>query len=372
FAPPGNGLGFYQGRAVFVPRAIPGDEVSVRVEKVGKDYILADLEEILTAAAGRRQPPCPHYETCGGCDLLHLHHQDQLRLKEQMLAETLARTGVNLRLDTSFGANEFAYRHRFFLHREGRQLGFLRRRRHQLVPLDHCPLLAPGLSGLLERLASFDLPQDLTGIYGLANQAGDYAASGAAAGRRRLSLPGLSGSLYEDYGSGRLELDAAAFAQCNPAVTARLQADLAGLCRPRAAVVELYGGSGTFSLALAAVAGRVRVYESDAGAVARGRRNAAANKFDNLEFFAAKLGREALPGDCEVLVVDPPRAGLEVEVISEIMASRAESLLYISCNPATLARDLRRLGPAFTPRLLRAYDMYPGTTHLEVLALLER
>jgi len=151
--------------------------------------------------------------------------------------------------------------------------------------------------------------------------------------------------------------------------------DLLKHCADARKVAELYGGSGTFSLALATIATDLTVYESDHAAAARGRRNASRNGLENVRFISGRVEKKALPEALDTLVVDPPRSGLDPLVIEKMVKSKASQLIYISCNPATLARDLPRLqnfANGFTLESINAYDMYAGTTHLEVMAFLKR
>jgi 23S rRNA (uracil1939-C5)-methyltransferase len=191
-------------------------------------------------------------------------------------------------------------------------------------------------------------------------------------------LAGFPTALEEDYGVGEITLAAAGFAQANPLMTRKLLADLLAALPLERSLLELYGGSGTFSLALAARCRRLEVWESEAAALERNRRNLSRHGFGDVKLVRARVGAVRLPRDCEIVVLDPPRTGLPAGVVGELKASRAREIFYISCNPATLARDLSRLQaataavPGFSLQTLRAYDMYPGTPPLELLAHLVR
>jgi 23S rRNA (uracil1939-C5)-methyltransferase len=380
FAPPGNGLGFFQGKAVFVPLTLPGDRVEVGIEKEKKRHIIARLKKVVQAGELRRDPPCSHYQECGGCDLLHLDYADQVGLKLAMLKETLAGAGVvpqapiRLLPDENAGAGS---RHRALFHydSERRLFGFKPRRRHRVVAIDLCRALAPGLKSLLSELGRRqDLPASTTAVRGLAASSGSFAAV-LVQGRKTRPLAGVADTVVEEYGWGKMELAAEGFAQANPAITRALIADLVASCPLNTEVAELYGGSGTFSLALASRTSKLTVYESDRRAAARARRNLAVAGAGRVNVVCGRVEEKNLSSSAATIVVDPPRTGLAPAVRQRIRQSRAENLFYVSCNPATLARDLDELlsGPEpFTLVSLKAYDMYPGTTHLETLACLSR
>ncbi|MBN2810047.1 MAG: class I SAM-dependent RNA methyltransferase [Deltaproteobacteria bacterium] len=377
YAPPGNGLGFYQDKAVFVPQTAVGDEVLIRVEKEKKRYLLGSLAEIIKPGPDRRQEPCPHYAECGGCDLLHLPYSAQLALKKEMLNQVLTGVGITTSVKMVAAPNEFAYRHRAHFRRDPQSgnFGFLRRRSHQVATIPACLILAPALANMLENLSrAKGLSSAITACYGLAGSGGACAAA-AENGHRLVAIPGYAESVMENYGFGELELAASGFAQANPAVTRLMLQDLSNVCRKEGTAAELYGGSGTFSLALANLVKDLTVYESDPKAAARGQRNVARNGLKNVKFVSGRVENKSLPANLDILLVDPPRTGLDAQVVEKIVHSRASKLIYVSCNPATLARDLGRLNnfaDGFILKSLAAYDMYAGTTHLEVMALLER
>jgi len=382
YAPPGNGLGFYQGKAVFVPQVVVGDKLLVKIEKEKKRYIIGTLSEVVEAGHERCQPPCPHYEKCGGCDLLQLSYADQLSLKQDMLEQVLAGAGIIVPVTMFAAPRTTAYRHRAIFHfdQDLQQIGFLRRRSHKVVPVPDCPVLASGLQKLLAEFSENPelFSPGLGTCYALANSRGEYAAVGCRgrfSPRNLKTLNKISETVIENYGFGELELAAGGFAQVNPQITAIIIKDLLSHCADAAVIAELYGGSGTFSLALATVAAQLTVYESDLQAAARGRHNLKRNGFENVRFISGRVEKSKLKANLDTLVVDPPRVGLSPAVVEMIGKSSAAKIIYISCNPATLARDISRLktiSPNLTLKSIKAYDMYPGTTHLEVMAVLER
>ena len=377
YAPPGNGLGFYQDKAVFVPQTVVGDEVLITVEKEKKRYIIGRLEKIVNPGLRRRQLPCSHYAECGGCDLLQLSYGDQLELKNEMLLQVLAGVGISAAVQVIAAPSEFFYRHRalFRCDLKSGKFGFLRRRSHKVTVVPDCMVLAPAMKTLLERLSVLPkLAKNMSACYGLASAAGELAAAGGN-GRNFREISGIPETVTENYGFGKLELAASGFAQANPSVTKLIISDLLQHCNDAGEVAELYGGSGTFSLPLATVARNLTVYESDPAAAARGRRNAVRNSLENVRVVSGRVEKKELPKDLDTLVVDPPRSGLQPVIIGKMVKSRAAQLIYISCNPATLARDLARLKAfenGFILESLSAYDMYAGTTHLEVMAVLKR
>ncbi len=377
FAPPGNGLGFHEGKAVFVSAAVPGDELEVTVEKEKKNHIIASLKSIVKASPERRQVACPVYMECGGCDLLHLDYSRQASLKLEMLGETLRRAGIggDCRLIPAPRRQGWRCRARFHYDPELDRFGFRARRRHRVVPVGGCPALDEELKILAEKLArNGTLPSHATGASVLVSSRKEAAAV-AWSGKQALALEGVATVVDENYGWGEMKLSAAGFAQANPGVVSLMLEDLKKHCPRVGNTLELYGGSGTFSLLLGAISRQVTVCEGDRAAAARGRENAARNGRDNIRVIPVPAEKMKFPAGVELLFVDPPRSGLSPLVREKILASRASRLVYVSCNPATLARDLAAFAQeveGFRVQRLTAFDMYPGTTHLETIAYLAR
>ncbi len=383
YAPPGLGLGFAAGKAVFVAGAVVGDELEVEVEKEKRRHIIARLTAVLCPGPDRREAPCPHFPECGGCDLLQLAYSEQLKVKGEMLRQQLAAALAAADLaSVSVAASpggEAGGRYRVRCHYDpaAARFGFYARRRHRVIPVAACRQLAAPLRRVLDAAGRSALPPGTEELRLLASSQGGVAAV-LGRGRRTAALPGYPETLYENYGAGEVELSAAGFAQASPLLTRRLLADLIDLLPPARTLLELYGGSGTFTLALASRVRRLEVWESDPGAVARNRRNLAGAGYNRVRVVRTRVERRPLPAGCEIVVADPPRAGLPFALVERLRRSSARELFYISCNPATLARDLARLEAphpatrAFRLETLRAYDMYPGTTHLELLARLVR
>ena len=377
FAPPGNGLGFYGGKAVFVSAAVPGDELEVVVEKEKKNYIIGSLKTILKASPDRCRVPCSVYMECGGCDLLHLDYSRQTSLKLEMLNEILRRAGIDCVCSLIPAPGQRGWRHRARFHYDPKlnRLGFRARRRHHVVPVNRCLALDKELISLAEKLTRDEtLPPDATGVSGLVSSRKEVAAQGWRE-KQMIPLGRIATLVRENYGCGEMVLSAAGFAQANPGVVSLMLEDLKKHCPRVGNTMELYGGSGTFSLFLAAISRQVTVCESDRAAATRGRENAARNGRDNVRVIHVPSEKVRFPAAVDLVFVDPPRSGLSPLVRRKILASGASRLVYVSCNPATLARDLAAFAQeteGFRVRRLTAFDMYPGTTHLETIAYLSR
>ena len=417
----GRGVARSQGKAVFVPGALPGERVRYRVLKRRRQYDEAALVEVLAASPDRVVPRCAHFGICGGCSLQHLAPAAQLAAKERQLLDNLERIGRvrPQRVLAPLKGPEFAYRRRArlgvkYVHKKGRVLaGFREREKPYLADLRRCEIL-------LERFAT--LPQDLAALVetlSLREQlpqvevaAGDETAAlvfrvmaapdaddvrkleqfGARLGAqiylqtggletiRPLSGPASPLTYALDGGRITIEFGPADFIQINREVNIAMVAAAVELLQPAAGdrVLDLFCGLGNFTLPLSRRALSVTGVEGDAALVARARSNAARNGAANADFVVDDLfeparlgGWAAAPYD--LVLLDPPRAGA-LAIMERMAQWRPRRVVYISCHPGSLARDAGILVEAQGFQLTGAgvMDMFPHTTHVESVAVFER
>jgi 23S rRNA (uracil1939-C5)-methyltransferase len=408
------------GKTAVVAGALPGETIRFRRARRHRQYDEAKLEAVLEAAPGRVAPRCAHFEICGGCALQHLEADAQLALKQQQLAEALERIArlTPPRWLEPVRAPVWAYRRRArlgvrYVTRKGRVLvGFRERSSHFIASIERCEVLAAPVGELITPLALLigqlsireQLPQievavgdrgaalvlrvlvppsaaDLALLRDFESEHGValYLQSGGLESVRALTepAPGLSYTLPE---SGvELAFAPTDFIQVNAAANRALVVAAAGLLELSgdSALLDLYCGLGNFSLALARRAGSVVGVEGEAALIERARTNAHRNGIDNAEFFQADLaaadaaGAPWLRRPYTHVLLDPPRLGAR-ELLPAIARLGPQRLLYVSCHPGTLARDLGILVQEHGFELLAAgvVDMFAHTAHVESLALL--
>lgn len=374
----GEGLARFEDIPIFVPRSAPGDLLRVRLVDRRTDYGRAEIVEILTPGPGRRAAPCPHYERCGGCDLQHLEEDLQLRYKAEAFRETLLRVGgIEMPAQIAVVPGEpWGYRLRAQLHvapsADGPQVGYFARRSHEVVTVDRCPVLVPVLEDLLPRLGDLlgDQPHrrlDLT--------VGD--------GERWTSSPVIEGlphgEVSTQLGGLTYRYDARCFFQAHRQLVGALIAHAVGPAEGEDAC-DLFAGVGLFSLPLAERYRRVIAVEGDRVAARFARNNARRNRLRNLRVDSlaidAWISRQPSGGGQRSparVLVNPPRGGLSPLLRRWLRQAGPQRLTYVSCHPATLARDLKLLANAFAVESLALLDMFPQTGHMEaVVQLLPR
>ena len=412
----GQGLARHHGQVVFVPRAVPGDVVRARVQSVSSGYVRATPEELLTPGPFRRPAPCPHAAACGGCTYQGYDYAAQLQVKEAVLRDALARAGVPWDGDlTVHGSPERGWRTRAHLHLEpgarGLQVGFHQEGTHRVVPIDSCLQLSEAMNRtalalrnaladsprFVERVTGFELAESFTGpglVAALETDLSPAEASGLAALRDAAPwLTGLGATLGGErqgrylplWGDPRVDAEVAgfhfrthvhAFFQGNRFLTEPLVRAVQESVPSGGPVLDLYAGAGLFALPLAARAPSVQAVEINATSVADGRENIARARLENVRYHesAVAAALATLPREAgERVILDPPRSGAGVEVVKAIAERKPETVVYVSCDPPTLGRDLRAFVAAgYAMRRLQAFDLFPDTFHLETLAVLER
>jgi 23S rRNA (uracil1939-C5)-methyltransferase len=402
-----------EGKAVFVPLTIPGEQVRIRITQSKSGYSTAELSEILTPSPQRIAPQCPHFGLCGGCHYQHTGYENQLSFKQAILRETLERAGVQPPEEIGvLAAEQWAYRNRIRLAFDAAgNPGYRGRKSHTVIPISECPIAAPLLLSAaqavgesLQRVPPNLRPTELSlfcnaeettmlATFFAADAAGvrleplaralhervpalesAQLASGGRPGHppRTLAQWGADSISYTAVGFD-YRVDQGAFFQVNrwliDALVHRVTSGQGGNL-----AWDLFAGVGLFARKLTGSFERVVAVESAPASKAalihnlRGTSGEAIDG-DTLQFLRGRRPTESP----ELIVVDPPRTGLGAEITTLLAAIAAPSMIYVSCDPATLARDLRALIAAgYTIESITLADLFPQTFHLETVVLLRR
>jgi 23S rRNA (uracil1939-C5)-methyltransferase len=357
------------GRVVFVPFTAPGDLVRVRLVENRARFARGRVEEILEAGPSRIAPACAVFGSCGGCAWQHVDYATQLDAKRGILRDAVRRIGGLL--EASVGPvlpspSEYAYRGRARLRVEAGRVGFLRRRSHALCAVSRCPVLVPALDRRLHELAAHP-PQP----------AGEWELASGSDGVRAAPLgAAVAPCIRLEVGGRRIRVSSGVFAQSNALMLDSLAARVANAVGHGALAVELYAGAGMLTIGLAERFERVVAVEGDPASVADLRANLAEAAPGRVEV-RAQCVEQALPKLAghrpDALLLDPPRSGLPRGSADALVAVEAQRVVYLSCDPATLARDLASIcSLGYRLEALEGIDLFPQTPHVEALATLER
>jgi 23S rRNA (uracil1939-C5)-methyltransferase len=389
------------GRAVFIPFTIPGESVRVELNEEKPGYARARLLEVLEPSPQRSEPRCAHFGECGGCQYQHMSYAAQVEAKTAILKEQLERIGklspaAVQRVSPS--GREYEYRNYIQLHlAPDGTLGYLRPRSSQVLTIRECHLPEPPISALRPQL-EFEPGAGIERI-GLRLGAGDdlqVILESKDPRTPELSIEGLPVSVVHLSPAGTLVLagsptitievlgrpfrvSAGSFFQTNTGVAASMAAyvverlEARGCLQSQATALDLYCGAGLFSSFLASRVGRLVGVESSPGAVDDFSLNL--DEFDHVEIYEAPVEQvlHGLDFRPEFILADPPREGLGKGVVVSLLKLGAPLFVYISCDPATLARDARRLSEGgYALAELALFDQFPQTAHIESISLWER
>lgn len=334
----GKGVGRTDGMVVFVPFTIPGETVEVAITRKKKKYAEARLVAVETPSPDRVEPPCPYFEHCGGCAYQHIAYPAQLQIKQEQVAQTVRRVGkvdeVPMRPIIP-SPKPYEYRNRIRVHVAGGTTGFYAMGTNELLDIERCVIASPEVNKRLKELRSKALPD------------GDYTVAQR---------------------SNRF------FEQTNPAVAQAMLDAVAELITTGGKLVDAYCGAGFFSRYLRERYDEVVGIEENEYAVEHARKDALPHE----HYIAGDVSLH-LPdvlaegsGAATTLLLDPPAAGVTPRVIDTILAAAPREIIYVSCNPGTLARDLAALGSSYKLESVTPLDMFPQTAEIEVIVHLRK
>jgi 23S rRNA (uracil1939-C5)-methyltransferase len=372
--PGGMGLAHAGGKTVFVALAAPGDRLRVKVEREQGNVLFASIEEILTPSPVRTEPPCPYFGRCGGCDFQQLTYEAQLTAKSEMIRDCLHRIArlenlPEIMVTPSPDVWRYRMRAMWQIDQEERTIGYYERGSRRVCDVADCAVLRPELQARLEAVRDTDsnqFPPDLKHLDVVAGENGvSFAPEFANFETLELSLS-VRGEVYR--------YNAEAFFQINPALLGPLL-DFALDDASGESALDLYSGVGLFTLPLSRQFQKVVAVEANPVAVRFARRNLQHAGLTNTRVIAAGVAewfRRAPLRDVDFILLDPPRAGAESAVIKGILDLHPRQISYVSCDPATLARDLKKLfAGGYTIRSIRGFDLFPQTHHVETVVRLQ-
>jgi len=405
----GEGVARLDGQATFVPLAIPGETVDIRIVERKKNYQRAHLVEVIDPSPDRVVPACPYFPECGGCAYHHISYGRQLQLKREVVQNSLQRIGaLNVEVNPVIGMEHpWYYRNKVEWHtgKESGQprLGYYRQDSHRLIGIDKCLLISREMQEysryIKDHLQELKVPEDckvtvrqssgngeiMLIFSGSASSDIDFArmlnyqeaASIYSIDQGLLRLHYGNQTLTETVAGLKLEIAPLAFLQVNHLQMEKMLEiirDYACL-QPDDTILDAYCGTGTIALALASSVRRAVGVESFKDSIKNAKRNAWQNNVTNCKFIKGACEKivPELEENFDVVILDPPRAGCKSQLIQAVINQSPRSIIYVSCNPATLARDLAHLVKAnYIVTKVQPIDMFPHTHHVECCVLLYR
>ena len=407
------GIGRDNRRVILVPLTVPGDEAGVRIVAEKRNYAIGELSHLLKPSPLRQAPPCPYFERCGGCPWQQIEYEGQLAAKEKIVVDALHRIG---RLDgfqilpILRSPQEYGYRRRIRLQSDGRKrLGFYRALSHELIEIDSCPIADPQvdrhlsvarewIKGLRTKLRFVEIimsdGEQQTVLVGRSEerffQEDDALCAPFVSGQKEIKGVIISGpGWHRSWGRTKIhiqsqddlimEVDGNIFTQVNREGNNLLVGEILqwGEFDHQDRVLELYSGAGNLSLPAARRAGEIVAVDGNPQSIRNGKENGRLNRIENIRWLCSDVPKAVrrFVTDQEQfskIILNPPRSGAK-GLEHELASLNADKILYVSCNPPTLARDLSALSKkGYRLTRVRPIDLFPHTFHVEVLSEMVR
>ena len=405
------GVAVVEGFIVLTEYALPGDYLLIKIISVKKNYAVGKILEVVAPSPRRVEPLCPAFFRCGGCSLMHLDYAEQLRYKRDLVYNCLSRIGgIDFDVENTIGMKyPYRYRNKASLPVRKNGIGFFRKRSRDVTPIDDCVIQRGPVREIISRIKKCNFPpyDEVTGTgllrHIVTRTAGETALTLVINGDnlpRRAGLPDVKtvilninknnnnvilsnkikiitgdGFIYENLRDLKFRLSPLSFFQSNTEqaeVIAASVLEFAGLSG-RETVIDAYCGTGALALAAARAAKKVYGIETVSAATDDARFNAALNGITNAEFIAGK-SEDVIErfSECDVLIADPPRKGCDARFLEAVLKIAPRKIIYVSCNPASLARDLKILTNKYKLEKVRPIDSFCQTAEIETVAALIR
>lgn len=379
----GNGISHINKKVVFIPNTLPNEEVLIEIIKDNKKYYEAKVLEYLKTSNTRIDNPCKHLN-CGGCNLLHICYEEELTYKQNKIIELFNEYKVN---NILFSNNEFYYRNKITLKVIDGILGLYEKNSHNIVKINKCLLVNPKINVIINELNSYDL----TGIEEIIIKVCHDSMIIIKTSKKYNTFKNLNvdniivinnnkeiilkgkNSITESIGNIKYLVSTDSFFQVNNYAVKILYDELIKLANFNSndIVLDLYSGVGSISLYIAVYVKEVLGVEINKNAVKDSNKNKEINNIQNVNFICLNANETNIKFKPNIIIIDPPRNGLDNKTISILKSLNSNKLIYISCNPITLKRDINLLKEIYEVKEITPIDMFPKTRHVECICLLE-
>lgn len=358
----GRGITKINDKICFVENALPGEIVEINIEKETKKYFLATITKIIQESKDRVTPPCPYYQICGGCNLEHLSFEKENQFKKKKVEEIMekfAKIDKNLVQDTVHD-QPYQYRNKIILHNKNNKIGLYASKSNNIIPIEKCYLVEEKLNDEITKLVPSKEKDIILRI-----------------GNKTEEILNQEKNTIKSYiGTKQYQVSKKSFFQVNSKITEQLYNEVKEIIKERHSknVLDLYCGTGTIGIYISEEVNKVLGIESCKEAILDAKKNVELNKVTNCTYQLGKVEdlTKEITNEYDTAIIDPPRNGLNKKVVDKLLEITPNTLIYISCDPVTLARDLNLLKEKYNIDYIRPYNMFPRTYHVENLVLLTK
>ena len=396
----GKGVSKIDGMVCFVPKTLPNEKVRIRITEIKKNFARGKLIEVLEESDKRIKPTCPYYDECGGCNLRHQAPEENLIFKKEKVENAIKRIGkLDVKIEDVIPSyKEDNYRNKVSLKVENDKIGYYGEGTYQLVDIEECMLAEKEINDALRVVKGYLRKKEneiksitikhgnakneiLIDIYSTSDKDIDIIDY-------LISIRGLSTVIFNDkivYGNGYIKqitnglmfnCSSKSFFQVNSMQMEKLYNEAISLAKIKNSdtILDLYSGTGTISCIMAGHAKKVIAVEIVEDACLDAKQNLITNNISNVQIICGDATKEInkIKEKIDIIFVDPPRAGVDRKALAIMKKINPKKIIYISCNPVTMARDLNLLSDMYKVKKVQPVDMFPNTSHVECITLLER
>ncbi len=385
----GRGIAYFNDKICFVENALPGEIVQVEIEKEYKKYIEAKVISYKKVAPNRIKEECPYSNVCGGCQLNHICYDDENKFKEEKVRDILKKfTNISTNIIKPIASHERDYyRNKIILHGKDGVLGLYQKKSNEIIPIIECLLVNPKINKIIHLLnkvnngideaiikTSNDNNQVMISVKGkvrdsslLLQNSDVFILNGKCISQKKCIETQIGNKVYQE------GIDS--FFQVNNTLTKSLYDEVFSQIKGKnyQNVLDLYCGTGTIGIYVSSECQKVIGIDCNISNVLDAKNNKILNQINNIEFIYDKVENQIDKiKDIDVIIVDPPRAGLDKKTIHYLKKINPVKIIYVSCDPITLARDLKDLSESYDIKYIRLFNMFPRTYHVETVSVLTR
>ena len=347
----GLGITRVNNKVTFVEQALPGETVDIKVTEEKKKYNLAKIQTIIEKNPNRIDPICPYFNECGGCDFCHVDYETELKFKKEKVENILKRyANINVNVNIVPSDKIYNYRNKITLHENTGIIGLVKKNSNEIIQIKECKLVNEKINELLKN-------KPKKGII-------------RTNGKEIISSENENIIINVDKYKFKVNLNS--FFQINPYTYTKMFNYIKRLVNENEILLDLYCGVGVFSVLLSDNCKKAYGIEINENSYSNALENKRINNLNNVNFMLGKV-EDNLPKikeKVDTIIVDPPRSGLSKTTINQILNIKPKKIIYISCNPMTLARDLKIMNFNYKIEIIKGFDMFPRTNHVECVCVL--
>ena len=350
----GEGIARVGGKVTFVSNALEGENVLIEITKEHKKYNEAKVIKYLTISPKRVRPICPYYDVCGGCDLMHMSYEDEIEFKEEKVKNILEKyADVKIEPEIVKSDKRENYRNKITLHKGFDKPGYVKINSSEVIDIDECKLASPFINNYLQ---NNNVNED---IVIRNNDNGEVISSSDK-------------TIIMNINNLKYQIDINSFFQVNNYITSKVFEHIIKFINEEDVVLDLYSGVGTLSIMASTKAKYVYGIEVNEFSYKNALDNIILNKVSNIEFLCGKVEDkiDLIKENITTIITDPPRSGMDKYTISVIKEKKPKKVIYMSCDPITLARDLKLMSDIYEIKSITLFDMFPCTKHIESVVIL--